>query len=124
MEHFCALLDSPDTFLRRSASTHIDDIVEILTIHSARRHSVELLRDFPEILHPFSRATGWAYHQVYCDDVSVYWGFGDAYARYGVDKERGCVVAVRPDQIVAWVGELEDFDDLQAYFEGCLVLEK
>ncbi|KAK6201924.1 hypothetical protein LQW54_009238 [Pestalotiopsis sp. IQ-011] len=131
VEHFCALLDSPDNFLRRlghlGESDHdknksIDGIVEILTIHSAKRHSVELLRDLPDVLHPFSRAAGWSYHQVYCDDVSVYGGFGDAYARYGVDKERGCVVAVRPDQIVAWVGELEDFDDLRAYFEGCLVL--
>lgn len=128
VEDFCALLDSPDNFLRRLASkndtNNIDGIVETLTIHSAKRHNVELLRDFPDVLHPFSRAAGWSYHQVYCDDVSVYGGFGDAYARYGVDKERGCVVAVRPDQIVAWVGELEDFDDLRAYFEGCLVLGK
>ncbi|ETS74849.1 hypothetical protein PFICI_13333 [Pestalotiopsis fici W106-1] len=123
VEHLCTQLDAPSNFLRRITGTgSIDSIVEILTIHSAKRHSVELLRDFPDILHPFSRQTGWGYHQVYCDDVSVYEGFGDAYVSYGVDKDRGCVVVVRPDQIVAWVGELDDFDDLQSYFQGCLLL--
>jgi phenol 2-monooxygenase (NADPH) len=120
----CAQLDAPTSFLRRiSGNGSIDGIVEILTIHSAPRHSVELLQDFPEILHPFSRQTGWSYHKVYCDDVSVYGGSGNAYASYGVDKDRGCVVVVRPDQIVAWVGGLDDFDDLQSYFNGCLVFQ-
>ncbi|KAJ0297655.1 hypothetical protein COL516b_010507 [Colletotrichum fioriniae] len=124
VDKFCAALDAPDNFLRKAtpANAAIDSVIEVLTIHSAKRTDTELLRDFPDILHPFDSHTGWDYNKVYVDDESYHEGFGDAYKNYGVDKQRGCVVVVRPDQYVAWIGELEDFDDLQKYFEGCLVL--
>ena len=124
VDAFCKGLDSPSSFLHRATppAKPIDSVIEVLTIHSAKRIETELLRDFPTVLHPFDEHTGWDYNKVFVDDVSYHEGFGDAYANYGVDKERGCVVAVRPDQYVGWIGELEDFDDLQAYFEGCLVL--
>ncbi|EXF83058.1 phenol hydroxylase [Colletotrichum fioriniae PJ7] len=126
VDKFCAALDAPDNFLRKAtpANAAIDSVIEVLTIHSAKRTDTELLRDFPEILHPFDSHTGWDYNKVYVDDESYHEGFGDAYKNYGVDKQRGCVVVVRPDQYVAWIGELEDFDDLQKYFEGCLVLDQ
>ncbi|ROV88061.1 hypothetical protein VMCG_10396 [Cytospora schulzeri] len=121
---FCSELDGPGSFLRRATPSNapIDSVIEVLTIHSSKRTETELLRDFPEILHPFDEHNGWDYNKVFVDDESYHEGFGDAYVNYGVDKERGCVVAVRPDQYVAWVGELEDFGDLQKYFEGCLEL--
>ncbi|KAK7446510.1 hypothetical protein CaCOL14_010919 [Colletotrichum acutatum] len=124
VDKFCAALDARDNFLRKAtpANAPIDSVIEVLTIHSAKRTDTELLRDFPDILHPFDSHTGWDYHKVYVDDESYHEGFGDAYKNYGVHKQRGCVVVVRPDQYVAWIGELEDFDDLQKYFEGCLVL--
>ncbi|KAI2618404.1 putative phenol 2-monooxygenase [Hypoxylon sp. NC1633] len=124
VEKFCEALDAPASFFRSATpggSSH-DTVIEVLTIHSAKRADTELLRDFPEILHPFSPRSGWDYDKVFVDDVSYHEGFGDAYANYGVDKERGCVVVARPDQYVGWVGELEDFDELQNYFEGCLQL--
>ncbi|KAK7940773.1 uncharacterized protein PG986_013160 [Apiospora aurea] len=128
VEAFCAKLDAPSSFLHRVVGNDgrdgLHSVVEILTIHSAKRWDTELLRDFPEVLRPFRRATGWSYDKVYVDDVSYHEGFGDAYTNYGVDKKRGCVVIVRPDQYVAWVGDLEDFDEVQAYFEGCLVLKE
>ncbi|KAK0712310.1 FAD binding domain-containing protein [Apiosordaria backusii] len=124
VEVFCAKLGSPDGFLRRATpeGAKIDSVIEVLTIHSAKRTETELLRDFPDILHPFDPHTGWDYNKVFVDDESYHEGFGDAYGNYGVDKERGCLVAVRPDQYVGWIGELEDFEQLQKYFEGILVL--
>ena len=126
VERFCAALDSPTGFLRAvtPADEKIDSIIEILTIHSSKRADTELLRDFPDILHPLDKSYGWDYDKVYVDDESYHEGFGDAYKNYGVDKERGCVVAVRPDQYVSWVGDLEDHDELQKYFEGCLILNQ
>src|SRR3954470_19673900 len=88
-----------------------DSVVQVLTVQSAKRTDTELLRDFPDMLHPFDEHTGWDYSKVFVDDVSYHEGFGDAYANYGMDKERGYAVAVRPDQYVEWVGELEDFDE-------------
>ncbi|KAI1205331.1 putative phenol 2-monooxygenase [Annulohypoxylon truncatum] len=124
VEKFCEALDAPTSFYRTAnpAGSSLDTVIEVLTIHSAKRTETELLRDFPEVLHPFDPHTGWDYDKVFVDDESYHEGFGDAYANYGVDKERGCVVVARPDQHVGWIGELEDFEGLQKYFEGCLVL--
>lgn len=124
VEKFCEALGAPANFLHAAtpAGSPLDSVIDVLTIHSAKRTETDLLKDFPEILHPFDPHTGWDYDRVFVDDASYHEGFGDAYKNYGVDKERGCVVAVRPDQYVGWVGDVEDFDGLQKYFEGCLVL--
>ncbi|KAI1082918.1 putative phenol 2-monooxygenase [Whalleya microplaca] len=124
VEDFCKALEAPDSFLRSATPPGgaLDSVIEILTIHSSKRTETELLRDFPEILHPFDKHFGWDYDKVFVDDESYHEGFGDAYKNYGVDKERGCVVVVRPDQYVGWVGELEDIGELRKYFEDCLVL--
>ncbi|ROW00013.1 hypothetical protein VPNG_08352 [Cytospora leucostoma] len=120
---FCSELDGPHSFLRRVTPLEapIDSIIEVLAIHSSKRTETELLRDFPDILHPFDKHNGWDYNKVFVDDESYHEGFGDAYNNYGVDPQHGCVVAVRPDQYVAWVGKLDDFGGLQKYFEGCLL---
>lgn len=125
VDTFCESLNKPTSFLRRATppDATIDSIVEVLTIHSSPRTDTELLRDFPEILHPYDEHTGWDYGKVFVDADSYHEGFGDAYKNYGVDKVKGCVVAVRPDQYVGWIGDLEDFGELERYFEGILVLQ-
>lgn len=122
VRRFCAILDAPNSWLHRvtPAGQAIDSVVEILTLHSAPRRDVELLRDFPELLHPFDEKKGWDYMKVYVDDDSYHEGHGRAYEKYGVDAEKGCVVVVRPDQYVGYVGELGDEHDLARYFAGCL----
>ncbi|KAM5354740.1 hypothetical protein ACJ41O_001387 [Fusarium nematophilum] len=124
VDAFCKLLDDPSSFLHRvtPVGAKIDSVIEVLTIHSSKRQETELLRDFPAILHPYDEHVGWDYEKVHADDESYHEGYGDAYKNYGVDRKRGCVVAVRPDQYVGWVGSLEDFDDLSKYFEGFLVV--
>ncbi|KPM44200.1 Phenol 2-monooxygenase [Neonectria ditissima] len=125
VDAFCKLLDDPASFLHRVTpeGAKIDSVIEVLTIHSSKRQETELLRDFPSILRPYDEHVGYDYEKVHVDDVSYHEGYGDAYKNYGVDRKRGCVVAVRPDQYVAWVGALEDFDDLSKYFEGCLIMK-
>jgi phenol 2-monooxygenase len=125
VDAFCERLDAPEGFLRRATpeGEKPDAVIEVLTVHAAKRADTELLRDFPEVLHPFDKRLGWDYGKVYVDEESYHEGFGDAYGNYGIDRTRGCVVAVRPDQYVGWVGELEDFDGLEAYFAGCLMLK-
>ena len=46
------------------------------------------------------------------------------YLGYGVDKERGYVTNIRPDQHAGWIGEIEDVEGLEAYFENVLVVQK
>lgn len=102
---------------------HLNTNVQVLTLHSARRVDVELLQDFPDVLHPFDAKTGWDYDSVYVDDVSYHEGYGDAYKGYGVDRETGCVVVTRPDQYVGYVDSLdaEGFTGVETYFKGIFV---
>lgn len=119
LDAFCARLAASPR-LKPLLYTHID----VLTCHSAPRTQTELLRDFPEVLHPFSARTGWDYDSVFADDESYHEGYGDAYRNYGVDRESGCVVVTRPDQYVGFVGELdgeEGWSGVEAYFGGVLV---
>ena len=118
-------LDSKESFIRRHTprGARIDSLIEVLTIHSAKRHEVELL-DLHEIFHPWSKREGWDYNKVFVDDVSYHEGFGDAYNNYGVDRERGCVVIARPDQYVGHICELEDVSEMGAYFQDILVTPK
>ncbi|KAF1830047.1 hypothetical protein BDW02DRAFT_573430 [Decorospora gaudefroyi] len=118
LDSFCqALASSP------LLAPHLVTHVEVLTLHSSKRTEVELLRDFPDVLHPLDAKTGWDYNSVYVDDVSYHEGYVDAYAGYGVDRETGCVVVTRPDQYVGYIDTLdkEGFRGVEAYFRGILV---
>ncbi|KAF7916389.1 uncharacterized protein EAE98_010689 [Botrytis deweyae] len=97
-----------------------DSAIEILMIHSTPRINIELL-DLPEILHPWSTRDGYDYNKVYVDDLSYHEGYGKAYEGFGVDKKRGCMVLVRPDQYVSWIGELEDGGEVERFLEGFMV---
>ncbi|PQE31204.1 phenol 2-monooxygenase protein [Rutstroemia sp. NJR-2017a WRK4] len=95
----------------------IDSVLEVLMIHSAPRIAVEFF-DLPEIFHPFTEKEGYDYSKVYVDDISYHEGHGRAYENYGVDKKEGCLVVLRPDQYVSWVGTLDDEEDMGRFFEG------
>lgn len=115
---FCGRL-SASTFL----APHLHTGIALLTLHSSKRTDVELLRDFPDVLHPFDAKTGWDYDAVYVDDVSYHEGYGDAYSNYGVNRETGCVVVTRPDQYVGYIDTLDadGLDGVEAYLQGILV---
>ncbi|KAF2794244.1 hypothetical protein K505DRAFT_374785 [Melanomma pulvis-pyrius CBS 109.77] len=117
LDAFCASLAS-STLLAPHLHTH----VAVLTLHSAKRVDVELLRDLPDVLHPYDGKTGWDYDSVFVDDVSYHEGYGDAYAGYGVQRETGCVVVCRPDQYVGFVGGLDEegWRGVEGYFRGVL----
>ena len=122
VERFGHEISRPTSFLHRftPSSTPIDSVIEVLTIHSAPRITIQLL-DLPDIFHPFDPRRGWDYEKVFVDDESYHEGHGHAYRNYGVDPERGCVVVARPDQHVGWIGELEDVPDMESYFSQFLI---
>ncbi|KAJ6195229.1 hypothetical protein J3E72DRAFT_248834 [Bipolaris maydis] len=113
LKGFCQRLSSSPLLAPRL----IKDI-DVLTLHSSKRLDVELLRDFPDVLHPFDPKTGWDYDSVYVDDGNYYEAFADAYKKYGVDRETGCVVVARPDQYVGYIDTLDEagLEGVEAYF--------
>jgi phenol 2-monooxygenase len=122
VQKFCDSLSSSSSFLHRITpeSAKVDSVIEIFTLHSAPRTEVEFF-DFPDLLHPFTEEKGWDYNKIFVDDMSYHEGHGHAYEGYGVDKEKGCVVVLRPDQYVSFVGDIEDVEDLGKYFKGVIL---
>jgi phenol 2-monooxygenase len=93
--------------------------VGVYLVHYAPR-SVEWI-DIPEIFRPFDPVTGYDYTKVFVDSQGYPQRPGDAYRRYGIGPE-GCMVLLRPDQHVAFIGDLEDAGPLEAFFSGFSVL--
>ena len=122
---FGSILSAPDSFIHRftPANRKIDSVIEVLMIHSAPRKEIELL-ELHDFYHPFDEREGWDYGKVFVDDESYHEGHGEAFMGWGVERERGCVVVVRPDQYVGWIGEVEDVRDLGGYFEGILRVQR
>jgi len=118
LQDLAAYLASPSSFVHTSTPMRakFDSLVEILTIHAAPRYKVELF-NLPEILHPFDPKLGYDYWKVFSNNNHGEEGdFDDAYEKWGVNKDRGCVAVVRPDQHVAFLCELEEVKQLEAYF--------
>ncbi|KAF7714898.1 Phenol 2-monooxygenase (NADPH) [Penicillium ucsense] len=101
--------------------TH-DCALDVLAIHSGPWTKVEFF-DFPDVFHPFDTVHGWKYDKIWCDDACP-WDRdcdGTGYERWGVDRKRGAIAVIRPDQYVGWVGELEDVEEMVDYLDGILV---
>ena len=111
-----------DSFVHRftPVGKPTDSVIDVLMIHCAPRCEIELL-DLPCIFHPFDSKIGYDYDKVFVDDESYHEGHREAYKNYGVNRETGCVVLVRPDQHVGWIGELEDINEMDMYFSGILL---
>ncbi|BGP57620.1 hypothetical protein JCM8202v2_005264 [Rhodotorula sphaerocarpa] len=105
-------LDSPESIVSKYTPPDRKrwDVVSVVTIHCAPRTALELY-DFPQpsIFHPHQ------YDRIYADDASYYDGHGKAYEIYGISKEEGAIVVVRPDQYVGLVVGLEDTARLDAF---------
>jgi len=72
----------------------------------------------PSLLRPQTGKLGLTdYEKVFCVDHK---GAGDIFDMRGIDRDRGCVVVVRPDQYVAHVLPLDGFDALTTFFAGFL----
>jgi len=121
LKRFAGWLDSAESPVSRYTPRNRsrDSVVDVVTIHSSPRTSVELY-DFPQpsIFPPHN------YKKVYCDEPSYHRGDGKAYETYGIDKTVGAVIIVRPDQYIGLIVGLEDTDVLDRYFAGLLVPAK
>lgn len=114
-------LSSPESFIRKVTppGKPTNSVIDILAIHSSPRTAVEFF-DFPDIFRALDEETGWDYSKIFVDDVSYHEGHGKAYEGYGVGPE-GCLVVLRPDQYVGFVGELEDVKGVEKYFGEFMV---
>lgn len=106
------------------AHAHPDAVIEPILVLSTRFAETEQTM-VPEV---FSPVTGkWGIkdlHKTYIDDEHYNAGHGHAYEQYGIDREQGAVVVVRPDQYVAKILSLENAAGVERFFEGCLLEQR
>jgi phenol 2-monooxygenase len=100
------------------AGEDIDSVVDVRAVFQTdfREVAVEAL---PDLLRPRKGRYGLRdLEKAFAVDHK---GAGDIYAMRGIDRARGCMIVVRPDQYVAAVLPLDAFDALSRFFAGFLL---
>jgi phenol 2-monooxygenase len=100
------------------AGRDIDAIIDVRAVFQQSHRDLRV-----EATHPFlSPAKGRLglrdSEKMFCPDLKH---GQDIFDMRGLDRERGCVVVVRPDQYVAHIVPLTAFDELTAFFAECLL---
>jgi phenol 2-monooxygenase (NADPH) len=98
-----------------AAGADIDSVIDVRAIFQ-QGHRELALQSMPAFLLPPKGKYGLRdYEKMFCPDL-VYGP--DIYDLRGVDRNRGCLVIVRPDQYVAHVVPFDAHKQLAAYFDG------
>jgi phenol 2-monooxygenase len=97
-----------------------EDIDAVIDFRAVFQQTFERLayENMPSLLKPRTGRLSLQDHEkVFCVDHK---GAGDIFDMRGINRDKGCVVVVRPDQYVAHVLPLDGFDELSAFFAGIL----
>jgi phenol 2-monooxygenase (NADPH) len=113
------LAEDPSSPIRRHtpADHDIDTVIDVRVIFQQQHRSLSL-EQMPALLLPATGKLGLTdYEKMFCADPAL---GRDIFEMRGIDRDRGCVVVVRPDQYVAHVLGLDDTAALSAFFAGFL----
>ena len=97
-----------------------EDIDAIIDFRAVFQQTFDQLayENMPSLLKPQTGKLGLQDHEkIFCVDHK---GAGDIFEMRGIDRDKGCLVIVRPDQYVANVLPLDGYDALSTYFAGVL----
>ncbi len=97
-----------------------EDIDAVIDFRAVFQQTFDQLayENMPSLLKPKTGKLGLQDHEkVFCVDHK---GLGDIYDMRDIDRDRGCMVVVRPDQYVAHVLPLDGFAELSSFFAGIL----
>jgi phenol 2-monooxygenase len=114
----CDFLASNESPARRylPADADIDALIDVRAVFQQPHRSLDL-NAMPSFLLPSKGRYGLRdYEKMFCADPRA-----DIFDLRGVDRDRGCVVVVRPDQYVAHVLPLDAFNELSKFFDGFML---
>ena len=98
-----------------SAGEDIDAVIDVRAVFQQGHHALAV-EAMPSLLLPRKGRYGLCdYEKMFCSDLK---SRNDIFTMRGIDRERGCMVLVRPDQYVAHVLPLDGFEPLAAFFDG------
>ena len=96
----------------------IDSVIDVRAIFQ-QGHRELALEAMPAFLLPGKGRYGLRdYEKMFCPDLK---GGQDIFAMRGIDRSKGCMVVVRPDQYVAHVLPLDAHAELAAFFDGFMI---
>jgi phenol 2-monooxygenase len=100
------------------AGVDVDAVIEVLAVFQ-QGHRELAIEAMPSFLLPAKGRYGLRdYEKMFCADRK---SGHDIFTMRGIDRERGCMVVVRPDQFVAHVLPLDGYAELTAFFDGFMV---
>ncbi|WP_332811060.1 FAD-binding monooxygenase [Sphingomonas sp.] len=118
---FCWFLSTSDKSpVRRytPAGADIDSVIDVRAIFQ-QPHRDLALEAMPSLLLPRKGPYGLIdYEKLFCADRT---SGSDIFDLRGIDRERGCLVVVRPDQYVAHILPLDAYAALADFFAGFMV---
>jgi phenol 2-monooxygenase len=113
------LAASPQSPVRRFTppGTNIDSVIDVRCVLQDDHLTIGM-EAVPAFLLPAKGRLGLQdYEKVFCPDLK---SSNDIFDMRGIDRDKGCMVIVRPDQYIAHVLPLEAHGELAAYFERFL----
>ncbi|WFU14256.1 FAD-binding monooxygenase [Bradyrhizobium sp. CB3481] len=114
------LSESPKSPIRRHtpAGADIDSIIDVRAVFQ-QAHTELAIETMPELLLPRKGRYGLIdYEKMFCPDFR---SGQDIFKMRGIDRDKGCMVVVRPDQYVAHVLPLDAHAELAAYFDAFML---
>ena len=103
-----------------------DSVIDVRAVLQQSRQSIGI-NDLPSVLLPHKgKFQIQDYEKVFTDEASYGFGFGEIYRNRNINREKGCIVIVRPDQFVSAVLPLSDEGDkaLEEFFDGFIILQQ
>ena len=116
------LAESPNSPIRRftPAGANIDSVIDVRAVFQQGHRDLKV-EELPSILLPRKGHFGLIdYEKAYCPDLK---SGPDIFELRRIDREKGAIVVVRPDQYVANVLPLDAHDELTAFF-GRFLLDR
>jgi phenol 2-monooxygenase len=114
------LVDSPESPVRRytQAKADIDSVIDVRAVFQ-QGHRELAIESMPSLLLPRKGRYELAdYEKMFCPDLK---SGDDIFDLRGIDRDRGCMVIVRPDQHVAHVLPLDAYAELAEFFDGFMI---
>ncbi len=98
-----------------------EDIDAVIDVRAVFQETFDQIayEKMPTLLRPCTGKLGLQdFEKVFCTDHK---GMGDIFDMRGIDREKGCMIVVRPDQYIAHVLPLDGYQELSSFFEGILL---
>jgi phenol 2-monooxygenase (NADPH) len=114
------LSEDPNSPVRKytRSGEDIDAVIDVRAVFQ-QAHRDLAIEAMPALLLPRKGRYGLTdYEKMFCPDIK---SGQDIFAMRGIDRERGCMVVVRPDQYIAQVLPLDGYRELALYFDGFML---